>query len=173
MKHATPPTGRLIALVALPVLLACATSASAQTPTPTPTPNPTYQCAGRLAGGIRNFTTNAAQLLTECWADRLAGKACDPNGSQIQNALSNLIDDLGSEVDACKVDGLINLCPAGGDTAAEVKTALTGAAATTFRAKLQLLVADLFSTSYGSCTRPSGAVSSNASNDTQSPVKKG
>lgn len=147
-------------LVALPLLLACATGAAAQSPTPTP--NPTYQCAGRIAGGIRNFTTDVAQLMTDCWADRLAGKVCDPNSSEIQNALGNLIRDLGQEVDACKVDGLINLCPAGGDTGAEVKEALAGAASSTFRAEILALVADLFSTAYGSCTRPAGSVSSNA-----------
>lgn len=161
MKHATPPpTGRLIALVALPVLLACATSAAAQTPTPTPTPNPTYQCAGRIGGGLRNFTTDYLQDLTDCLVPKASGAACKP--SDIQAALDNRIEELGAEIDDCKVDGIINLCPVGGDTAAEVKTALTGASASSFRAKLTQLVADLFTTPYAGCTRPSGNVSSNA-----------
>ncbi|MBY0274204.1 right-handed parallel beta-helix repeat-containing protein [Candidatus Binatia bacterium] len=160
MRHATPRTGRLIALVALPVLLACATSATAQTPNPTPTPNPTYQCAGRIAGGLRNFTTNYLQALADCQAPKPNGAPCTVNS--IQGVLNNAIKDLEAEVDACKVDGLINLCPAEGDTAAEVKTALTGPSGSSFRGQITKLVEDLFVTSTAGCTRPSGNVSSNA-----------
>ena len=157
MKHATPPTGRLIALVALPVLLACATSATAQTPTPTP--NPTYVCAGKITSGVFNFTTNYGSLLGGCELDKLAGNACD---TTLQQNLDNAIEDLTGEIEDCDLGGLDALCPLEGDIPAEVNDALTGASAQSFRARLTQLIADAFTTPYASCARPTSAVSSDA-----------
>jgi hypothetical protein len=160
LRHASPPTGRLIALAALPVILACVSNSSAQVPTPTATPSPTYECAGRIAGGIRNFSTNYLQALTECQAPTVNQAPCTPNDAE--GEFKNAITDLNAEVVDCKPEGLINLCPVEGDIVTEVQTALTGPSATSFRGKLRQLSADLFTTPYAGCTRPSGHVSSNA-----------
>lgn len=160
MRHAPPLTGCLIAVVALPVVLACATSAAAQSPTPTATPNPTYQCAGRIGGGIRNFTTDYLQALTECLAPTVNEAPCTPNDAE--GEFKNAITDLNAEIANCKPEGLINLCPVEGDIVTEVQAALTGPSASSFRGKLRELSADLFTTPYAGCTRPTGHVSSNA-----------
>ena len=98
---------------------------------------------------------------TACAIDDIdGGTPCDHG--DLASFISNASADLEAEVDSCVLDGLINLCPMNGDTPAKVKTGLTGGAAESFGSQLQQLVADLFTTAYPGCSRPTGAVSADA-----------
>lgn len=169
MKHATPPTGRLIALVAL-ASLACATSAAAQ-PTPTPTPNPIYECAGKIVGvsGLRDYTNNYLAASTVCALEDLDGTGCVEQDflGEVENVDGELISreetkngvEFGGVVSECDPGALDAICPLGADTFDEAYTALVGATPTSVKSRLQALVDDLFVTEYPeACPRPVGPV---------------
>ncbi|MFN8603449.1 MAG: right-handed parallel beta-helix repeat-containing protein [Candidatus Binatia bacterium] len=156
MKHATPPTGRLIALIALPALLACATSASAQTPTPSPTPEPLYACSGRINTLIRNYTKDYLQIVTSCERARLdtglpANCATDQDTLQ---AIDSAADSLAGEIAKCTPAALDAFCPLGADVPAEFPGGVNGTGPDSLRSRLAKLVADIFTTPFDGCTRP-------------------
>ena len=156
MKHATPPTGRLIALVAL-AGLACATSAAAQAPTPTP--NPIAVCANKLTkqgGGLRDYTDQALQEFTDCALTRLDGGSCTP-------ALDNEDEDFVGVAAECDADALDALCPLGADTLPEVTEVLVGATATSLKSQLGALIDDIFFAENDGCSRPALPVNQAAS----------
>lgn len=165
MKHATPPTGRLIALVALPVLLVCATSASAQTPTPSPTPEPLYACAGRMNSVIRAYTAEYLQIVTACERSRLdtgAPTNC-ANDPDTLDAIDSAASSLLSEIAKCTPAALDAFCPLGADVPAEFPTGVNGTGPDSLRSKLAKLVADVFTTPFDGCARPApGSIGTDA-----------
>jgi hypothetical protein len=155
LKHPTPPTGRLIALVAL-ASLACATSAAAQTPTPTP--NPIAVCANKLTkqgGGLRDYTDQALREFTDCALTRLDGGSCAPG-------LGNEDGDFVGAAAECDVGALDALCPLGADTLPEVTEALVGSVATTLKSQLAALIDDIFFAENDGCARPALPVGNDA-----------
>lgn len=152
---------RSIAL-ALPLWLALAGVAGAQTPAPSATPNPVHECALNLTGGIRNYTNDYLQLIGDCEVSKLDGDACDTN---LQNNINNLDSELHARIDQpgeCSPAAQDALCPLESDILSELFAALTGNGATSLKTQLTEIIEDVFTSPYDGCTRPVGAVSSDA-----------
>lgn len=161
-----PPT-LLRALSILGVVALCLAAG----PAPAQTTHPLYLCANRVAGGLRDFTQNAAQQLGDCETERLktgtVPSSCAPDSSD----WGNLIDDLSAQVNHAECGTAGNpadqsasvfraLCPLESRYTGLFLTNTTAVDAGTVRDDLTALMADLFATEYPGCTRPTSNVSS-------------
>ncbi|MEW6270333.1 MAG: right-handed parallel beta-helix repeat-containing protein [Thermodesulfobacteriota bacterium] len=156
MKHLPSPTRRALALLA-PMLLALASVAAAQTPVPSPTANPVHQCAGRINTLVREYTSDYLQIVTTCEVSRLhtgSPANCSTDNDTLK-AIDNLADGLAGEIaSGCTPEAQDALCPLGADIPIEFPEVVATPTGDSLRARLMELVADLFTTPLGGCTRP-------------------
>jgi len=155
-----------LCLVSLAVSLAMPALASAQTT------HPLYACANRIAGGLRDYTDEASNILFDvCGAERIkAGTtqgAC-PRAADVEVG-GNTGDNLTAVANhaVCETAGnpadqsntlFRKLCPLESRSTSLFPNNAAGPDPGTLRSDLVALADDLFTKAYDGCPRPTGAI---------------
>lgn len=117
-------------------------------------------CAKRNVRAFRRFSTDAIEIMNDCQVDSLKDDertdcAVDED---VLDDLDNAADKLRREVKKCDEDAMRALCPHSSRDDTELKeTVLLDELGTTSR--LRAFDADLYSTEYAGCPRPTGEIS--------------
>lgn len=170
MKPRVPTPLRLVLLAASLVLPA---------PAPAQTTHPLYACANRVAGGLRDYTDEASNILFDiCGAERLKagtiGEVCTRavdveiagnTGAKLSPVANHAeCETAGNPSDQSRTL-FRKLCPLESRTTTIFLDNAVGPDSGTLRADLTALADDLFKTVYDGCPRPTGAIGDNAVKD--------
>ena len=132
--------------------------------------HPLYECADRIAGGLRDYTDEGTHLLAGCGVDLIVDGTVatdcavdvDPGGNTAKK-----LDAVANHA-SCETPGnpedqsntlFRKLCPLESRFTDLFVSNVTGLAPGTVRSDLVALTDDLFKTAYDGCPRPTGGVS--------------
>lgn len=134
--------------------------------------HPLYDCARRIADGLREYTTDASHIFNACGVTLVTQGSVDPTCANGANPGGNEASELLGVANHAICETQNNpadqsntlfrkLCPLESRTTSLFQTNATGLDPGTVRSDLAALADDLFKTAYDGCARPTGAISNN------------